>query len=231
MNDASVALSVVDPGPPPGRTAVYVTRHAHVLQTGLSACFHGGTHNGARGGRDIAMQAIHTQRDLAGLPEPRFINAPPDWLRWFATGMLLCAAVFAGAACAVAIGNGNIFLAAGSALATGLCLAVVVYARPTDWLSWVNLAATADGLYLVAQRRRVVFVPWRDVVAISARRIAGPHLHAELTLRLPEETWAQFGNLSGIKGSGSVRRYALSALVMPGEELVGKLTAFRDAVC
>ena len=109
MNDAGVALSVVDPGPPPGEpggggrtpvatilnclppcggrarvgneTAVYVARHAHVLQTGLSACFHGGTHNGARGERDMAMQAIHTQRDLAGLSEPRFINAPPDWLR------------------------------------------------------------------------------------------------------------------------------------------------------
>lgn len=134
----------------------------------------------------------------------------------------------------MAIGDGNLVLAAASVLAAAVCLAVVVWARPLDWLSWVNLAAASDGLHLLAQRRRVVCVPWHDVVEIRSRRIAGPRgpqNFAELTLRLPDDGWALFGNTMMIKGSGDVRRYTLSALTMPGEELVGKLQAFRATVC
>jgi hypothetical protein len=53
---------------------------------------------------------------------------------------------------------------------------------------------------------------------------------ARLTLRLPEEGWAQFGKLSSVKGSGAVRQYLLSALAMPGDALVAQLKDFRRQI-
>lgn len=179
------------------------------------------------------MQNIRDQRDLALLPEPRFISTAPAWLRRFAAGLLVVGALLGGSVSAVAlVQGGGLFDVVGGAAVVTICLAVLLLGRPTDWRVWINLAATPEGVYLVARARRVVFVPWRDVVEIAVERLAtrrGIQGFARLTLRLPEQGWARFGNISAIKGSGAERRYLLSALGTPGDLLAAKLKAFRDA--
>jgi hypothetical protein len=175
------------------------------------------------------MQTIREQYDLALLPEPRFIPVVPAWLRRFMTAFFVAGALFGGAVFATMISNGdNLPGAFGGAIAVAACLLALVHGRPGDWRAWVNLAATPDGLYLVAHARRVVFVPWPDVLDIGVEPIANRYF-ARLTLRLPEEAWSQFGSLSSIKGTGAVRRYLLSALTMPGDKLAAELQDFRAA--
>lgn len=57
----------------------------------------------------------------------------------------------------------------------------------------------------------------------------GVNNFVRLTLRLPEEGWARFGNLSSITGTGAVRHHLLSAIVISGDRLAGQLVAFREA--
>lgn len=179
----------------------------------------------------LTSDSFREQGDLALLPEPRFIYSAPKWLRAFTLCILLVGAVLSGGILVQALGtDGNIWVAIWSAGALLICLVVLINGRPTDWRVWISLAASPDGLYLVGRKRRVIFVPWSDVEAIDIeQRVAykGSGKFARLTLRLPEESWAQFGQLSSIKGSGEVRQYLLSALCMPGEELVAALREFR----
>lgn len=179
------------------------------------------------------MQTIREQLDLALLPAPRFISTASAGLRWSATGFIVIGALIGVRVFIEGIADGGklIYLIGGPVI-VAICLTVLVFGRPTDWRVWINLAGTPEGLYLVAGARRVVFVPWRDVIEIGVEKITthrGIASYARLTLRLPEEGWAQFGNISSIKGTGAVRQYLLSALTTPGDVLVGQLEAFRNA--
>lgn len=183
---------------------------------------------GSQGATKAGMRTIRTQYDLATLPEPRLISAAPFWFRCFATAVLLVGSLLGGAAFVAGRGEeGNLFMAGGGAIALVACLVVLIYLRPDDWRTWINLAATPDGLFLVTPANRVVFAPWQDVLEIGIFR--GQSNHARLTLRLPEESWALFGKLSSITGTDPVRQYTLSALSVPGEVLVEQLCAFRTA--
>lgn len=175
------------------------------------------------------MQTIRRQQDLAILSKPRFIYAAPTWLRRFAIGILVIGA-FIGSSIAVrGIGaDRGLLLVFGGLIVVAICISVLVLGRPNDWRVWINLAATRDGLYLVARARRVVFVPWPDVIGIDVEQKLNTYF-ARLTLRLPEKDWAQFGNTSAITGTGAVRQYLVSAIGMQGGELVDRLKAFRDA--
>lgn len=163
------------------------------------------------------------------LSEPRFIYTAPSWLRRFAIVMLVIG-VFIGSSVVVrSIGaDRSLLLVFGGLIVVAICISVLVFGRPNDWRVWTNLAATRDGLYLVARARRVVFVPWSDVISIDVEQKLNTYF-ARLNLRLPEESWAQFGDTSAITGNGDVRQYLVSAIGMQGNELVDRLKAFRDA--
>jgi hypothetical protein len=89
------------------------------------------------------MQNVRVQRDLASLPEPRFIYTAPTWLRVFAAGLLIIGAVMGSGIAVNGFGDGgNLMAALGGVLAAALCLSVLVFGRPTDWRAWINLAAT-----------------------------------------------------------------------------------------
>lgn len=177
---------------------------------------------------NAGMPTSIRQYDLASLPQPRFISSAPLWFRCFSTALLVIGGLLGGVAFVAGVVDGaNLFKAAGGAMALAACLAVLIYLRPDDWRAWISLAATPKGLYLVTPKGRVVFAPWQDVLEIGLYR--AQRTYARLTLRLPEESWALFGKLSSIKGSGAVRQYTLSALVMPGDALVERLTSFRAA--
>lgn len=177
--------------------------------------------------RNAGMRTLSAQYDLASLPEPRLIYTAPVWFRCFGTVLLLVGGLMGGGAFVAGLGDGNLFMAGGGAIALAACLAVLIYLRPLDWRAWINLAATPHGLFLVTPSGRVVFAPWQDVLEIDVFR--GQFYHARLTLRLPEESWARFGKLSSIKGTGAVRQYTLSGLGMPAEGLVDRLRDFRAA--
>lgn len=175
------------------------------------------------------MRPIHGQNDLASLPEPCFICTAPTWLRWFAAGLLTVGAVMAGTVALNGLNGGrDLPVGIGGVIVAAFCLFVLLRLRPLDWRVWINLAASRDGLYLVVRARRVVFVPWADVIGLEIVRKTGQPF-ARLTLRLPDEGWTRFGNTPGISGTGPVRRYALPSLVMPGDKLVETLNAFRAA--
>ena len=180
------------------------------------------------------MRTIREQRDLDSLLEPRLLWLPPLWLRRFATGLIVVGAGLGGGRFVHGLNTGGDFFAvSGGAISLVVCLSVLVRGRPDDWRSWVNLAATSDGLNLTARAKRVVFVPWRDVVEIGVKQVmvvrGGPPSHPRLTLRLPEDGWSRFGKDSGIEGSGAVRHYLLPSLGNSTEALVAQLKAFRDA--
>lgn len=171
------------------------------------------------------MRSDSAQFELATLPEPRFIYSAPFWLRCFATALLVIGGLLGGAAFVAGLGHGHLPTVLGGALALGACLGVLIYLRPEDWRAWINLAATPRGLFLVTTAGRVVFAPWADVLDIAVFRAQSTY--ARLTLRLPEESWAHFGKLSSIKGTGAVRQYTLSGLGVPAEGLVDRLRDFR----
>ncbi len=163
------------------------------------------------------------------LSEPRFIYAAPAWLRGFATVMLVIGTFIGGTVAVKGIGaDHGLILVFGGLVVVAICISVLVIGRPNDWRVWINLAATRNGLYLVARAHQVVFVPWSDVINIDVEQRLNTYF-ARLTLRLPEESWAQFGNTSAIAGTGVVRQYLVSAIGMQGNELVDRLNAFRDA--
>lgn len=173
------------------------------------------------------------QRDLSELPEPRFIYDTPLWLRVFVfalagLGAVLGVGVIAQGAVAPAAGWP--YLVAGTPVfaASAWLLAVL---RPGDWRRWIVLAADRSGLYLVGRRRRVVFVPWRDVhdIAVETRITGtGAPSHARLRLTLPAETWPRLARLAAIEGDGTTRSYILPAVAMPGEEVAAALRVLRD---
>lgn len=177
------------------------------------------------------MGSISTQYDLATLPEPRLISTASARTRGCVTAILSIGAVLGGAAFVAGLGGGDHFMAGSGAIALVVCLSVLIYLRPDDWRAWIGLAATPEGLFLVAPARKVVFAPWQDVIAIKVVRLPtgrGIVSYPRLTLRLTEEGWSLFGNLSGIKGSGPVRQYTFSALAVPAEALVEQLVGFRS---
>jgi len=145
---------------------------------------------------------------------------------------LLIGAVLGGTAFVAGLGRGDLFMAGSGMIALVVCLSVLIYLRPGDWRAWIRLAATPDGLFLVAPARKVVFAPWQDVIDIGIVRLPTPRgivSYAQLTLRLSEAGWSRFGKLSGIEGSGPVRHYTLGSLAETGEALVEDLAKFRAA--
>lgn len=177
------------------------------------------------------MQDIRTQRDLERLPQPRLIFTAKPWVRRVATGLLALGAMLCAGAAWNVTGPGAIYYAFGATIAAIVCFAVLLYARPYDWRSWVNVAATFDGLYLTASGTRLVFVPWRDVLDIGIERVylakGGPRNFPKLTLRLTEADWSLFGSLSGVKGDGAVRSYIFSTVGGTAELIVDQLKTFR----
>lgn len=180
------------------------------------------------------MQVVREQRDLASLPEPRFICTAPPWLRRFTVGVLVGGAFIGGAIEYNGLAqDGGVISIVGGLILVAICLSVLVLLRPSDWRAWINLAATKDGLYLVALRHRVVFIPWQDVLEIGVEELQGRRTvrFLRLKMRLPEDGWAAFGKTSAIKGTGDVRQYLHSAMTMPGDTLLHHLKAFRERHC
>ncbi len=178
------------------------------------------------------MSTIETPYDLANLPEPRFISAASARSRLCAIALLLIGAVLGGAAFVAGLADGNLFMAGGGALALITCLSVLIYLRPDDWRSWIRLAATPGGLFVVTPVRKVVFAPWRDVLDIAVvQKWTGKAIvrYPQVTLRLSEEGWSKFGGTGALKGRGPVRDYTFGSLAVSAESLVDELAAFRAA--
>jgi hypothetical protein len=135
-----------------------------------------------------------------------------------------------GAAFFAGLVGGDPFMAGGGALALVVCLSVQIYLRPDDWRSWIRLAATPEGLYLVTPERKVVFAPWPDVVSVAiVRNWTGRAIvsYPQLTLRLSEDGWSKFGKTGALKGSGPVRDYTFGTLAVSAETLVEQLVRFH----
>ena len=182
------------------------------------------------------LQIVRNQHDLTLLPEPRFFYTASTKVRWFAAALMSFGAMIGLGIMFQGIAEGGkLFPTLAGAILFAICAGVLFLARPTDWRSWISLAATPDGLYVVAGPRNVIFVPWNDVVEIGAKELATIHIgdvsYPRLRLRLPEEVWAKFGKLSSISGTGPVRDYLLSAFFSRGEVLVEQLEAFRSKHC
>lgn len=178
------------------------------------------------------MSTIETPYDLASLPEPRFISSATARARLCAMALLLLGAAVGGTAFVAGLVGGNLFMAGGGALALIVCLSVLIYLRPDDWRSWIRLAATSEGLFVVTPVRKVVFAPWRDVIDIAVvQKWTGKRIvsYPQVTLRLSEEGWSKFGGTAAIKGRGAVREYTFGSLAVSAEPLVDQLVGFRRA--
>ncbi len=181
------------------------------------------------------MDGIRLRRELADLPEPRFLHVTPTWLRCVAATLaVLCVLIGGGLGYFSYLGyvasdidwviaaTGLAALAAG-----GLVIVRVLF---TDWRDWIDLAVTADGLYLPGRGKGVVFISWPEVAAISVVRrpvLEGRLSHLKLTLRLPEDRWKSFSRFARIKGENPLRSYTMSALTASGEELAAGIQAIR----
>jgi hypothetical protein len=178
------------------------------------------------------MSTIENPYDLASLPEPRFISSATARARLCAIALLLFGAAVGGAAFVAGLAGDNLFMAGGGALALIICLSVLIYLRPDDWRSWIRLAATPDGLFVVTPVRKVVFAPWRDVLDIAVvQKWTGKRIvsYPQLTLRLSEASWSKFGGTGALKGRGPVRDYTMGTLTVSAETLVDELVGFRHA--
>jgi hypothetical protein len=179
----------------------------------------------------MATQTIHTQNDLQLLPQPRLILTAKPWIRKLATIMLACGVLLCIGVALSVTGPYAHYAAIAAAIAAIVCFCVLIFARPYDWRTWVNVAATFDGLYLTAARTRLVFVPWHDVLDIGTERMdtvkGGPQNFPRLQIRLSEADWSRFGNLSSIKGTGPVRSYIFSTVSGSAEQVVEQLKTFR----
>jgi len=179
------------------------------------------------------MDGMQQRRDLADLPEPRFLYVTPAWRRRriVALAAILAAAgaglLYAGVA-GPGIAWGHAGLGAAALAAGGAALVLVVVA---DWRDWIDFAAAADGVYLAGRGMKMVFVPWSQVTGISVLRSAamfGETSRLKLTLRLPGEGWKQLSPLNRIVGDGEVRSFVSSTLAASGEELAAGIQSVRD---
>jgi hypothetical protein len=173
------------------------------------------------------------QRDLAGLPEPKFLHDTPPWLHVFVT----VTAGFGGI-----LGVGSILQGMGDvaarwayvglgALLCSACAWFMFVLKPGDWRNWINLAADCRGLYLVGRGRQVIFVPWADVHKISVEtRISGSGetTFARLRLTMDDANWSRTSRFASIEGEGSTRDYILPSVARSGAEVAAQLKAFKD---
>lgn len=178
------------------------------------------------------MDSIRQRRDLADLPEPRFLYVTPAWRRRRIVALALVLAAAGGAMLYAGLASPGIAWShagpGAGALAAGVfVLALIVKA---DWRDWIDFAAAADGVYLAGRGMNMVFVPWTQVSGISVLRSAAPFgetSRLKLTLRLPAEVWKQFSRLNRIEGDGEVRSVVSSTLAASGEELAAGLQSVR----
>lgn len=180
-------------------------------------------------------EGVGTRRDLADLPEPRFLHTTPEWLRIAIVGLAGLAVLIGAVACIGSIaGPGiNIPVLAAGLLAIAAGIFVLTRSNPLDWRDWINLAVTDDGLYLPDRDDHVIFVPWGDVTEISVIRRTtgnGPRSFVKLALRLPEPVWARMSRLARIAGEGVARTYTFPSLGIPGETLASEIQAFREGI-
>jgi len=179
------------------------------------------------------MDGIRLRRDLADLPEPRFVHVTPAWLRAVAAALGAVLAFAGGWLCYVEVaalqtdwrwfGGGAAVLMAGGF--------VLRYVLTGDARDWIDIAAAEDGLYLPGRRKGVMFVPWPSVTGISVVRpplLDGRLNRLKLTLRLPEEKWNGFSRFAPIAGEGEVRSYTVPALAAAGEDLAAAIMAVHD---
>lgn len=178
------------------------------------------------------MDGIRLRRDLADLPEPRYLHVTPTWLRRVVAGLAGVCVLTGGAFGYFGYITSDIgwaYATSGLAVlaAGGLVLFRVLFA---DWRDWIDLAATADGLYLPGRGKTMVFVSWLDVAAISVVRrpwLEGRLSHLKFTLRLSNDHWKSFSRLARIRGDSLVRSYSTSALTGSGEDLAAGIQATR----
>lgn len=178
------------------------------------------------------MDGIRLRRELADLPEPRFLHVTPTWLRCVAALLAaFCLLIGGGLGYIGLVAPGIDWITAASGLAAlaagGLVICRVLF---TDWRDWIDLAVTSDGLYLPGRGKGVVFISWPEVAAISVVRrpwLEGRLSHLKLTLRLPEDRWKSFSRFARIKGENPMRSYTMSALTASGEELAAGIQAIR----
>lgn len=180
------------------------------------------------------MDGIRLRRELADLPEPRFLHVTPTWLRCVAAMLAALCMLIGGGFGYLGFAASSIdWIAATAGLAALVAGGLVVFrVLFTDWRDWVDLAVTTDGLYLPGRGKRVVFISWSDVAAISVVRrpfLEGRLSQLKLTLRLSEESWRRFSRFARIKGNSPVRSYTLSALTASGEDLAAGIQAIRPS--
>ena len=176
--------------------------------------------------------ATFTRRDLARLPEPRALFVTPLWLRRFIAVFAVVAAVLgAGMVLRGMQADGvNVF-----GVLSGLVLFVpavwfAIAAPLADWRAWIQLAATPDGLFVAGRDGSAVFLPWREVTAITVETAygrGGTQTHAKLRLRLDAAAAALLGPLQGVEGEGPERTYRPPILGLSGAELAEQLMAWR----
>ena len=171
------------------------------------------------------------RQDLANLPEPRVLDVTPDWFRLFVAALAGMNATIGGTVLGGSLIRWSFDPLASALGAVALIggAAIWVLSKPEDRRQWINLAATPDGLYLPARKRRAVFVPWSTVSDIAIYKWygkGGEHSAVKLTLELPEETWARFSPLASIEGSGTVRTFLVRSL-SPAERLAEQFKVLR----
>lgn len=189
------------------------------------------------GGRRLkgrsAARPIEMRRDLARLPEPRFLGVAPWRLRWLSTGAMALMAVFG------AVGLAAFFSGAPQTPPFGSAIAALALAgglgglaifRPQDWRGWIVFAAVPGGLYLPGRGRRVVFVPWfsvLDIAGVDGQAKAGRG-HVRLTLRLDRQNWSRLSRLLNIDGQEEVRSLALPGHGLSPDEAAARIAALQS---